>query len=273
MTMTSKQNWIVGSSSSAVHAATPEVVYAYEKVGLGAMEISLPWDQYDTVDFPALKKASDETGVQLWSLHLPFDGQLSIAHAEKAVREKSVKMNLELMKKAADVGITHSVIHPGTEPTLPSDRAERLKESAENLHLLAEAGLKMGMTLCIEELPRTCPGNCAAEMQQLLAAHPALRSCFDTNHLLGESHEDYLNAVGSSIVTLHVSDYDFIDERHMLPGEGKVDWKAVMAHLESLGYNGPWMYEVSLEPAPNRRTGPVLSLEDLVENFKWLKTL
>ena len=47
----------------------------------------------------------------------------------------------------------------------------------------------------------------------------------------------------------------------------------VMAKLESLDYNGPWMYEVSLEPAPNRRTGPVLTLEDLVENFKWLKTL
>ena len=82
-----------------------------------------------------------------------------------------------------------------------------------------------------------------------------------------------MNAIGSSIVTLHVSDYDFIDERHMLPGEGKVDWKAVIEHLERLDYNGPWMYEVSMEPMPNRRTGPVLTLEDLVENFKWLKTL
>ena len=271
--MTDKKNWIVGASSSAVHDATPDVVYAYAKAGLQAMEISLPWDQYDTIDFAAMKKASDETGVKLWSLHLPFDGRLSIAHADADVRRKSVEMNLELMKKAADAGIAYSVIHPGTEPTAPADRAERLKESAENLHLLAEAGLKMGMTLCVEELPRTCPGNCAAEMAQLLAAHPALHSCFDTNHLLGESHEDYLDVIGKSVVTLHVSDYDFIDERHMLPGEGKVDWKVLMQKLESLDYNGPWMYEVALEPMVNRRTGPVLTLEDLAENFKWLKTL
>jgi sugar phosphate isomerase/epimerase len=43
--------------------------------------------------------------------------------------------------------------------------------------------------------------------------------CFDTNHLLKESSEDFARAVGPHIVTLHVSDYDGKDERHWMAGE------------------------------------------------------
>lgn len=268
--MTDRKNWKVGASTAAVGRATPEVVHAYAQAGLEAMEISLPWNRYDEVDFAAMERASRETGVQLWSLHLPFDNTVSIAHADPVCRQRALDMDAEFIKKSGDIGIAHCVIHPGTEPTAQADRTERLKESAENLVKLAEVGLQCGVTLCVEELPRTCPGNCSEEMAQLLAAHPALRSCFDTNHLLKESHEEYLNVIGPKVVTLHVSDYDFIDERHQLPGEGSIDWEKLMVHLESLGYAGPWMYELSLKPSPNRRVGRELALSDLVENFRQL---
>ena len=88
--------------------------------------------------------------------------------------------------------------------------------------------------------------------------------------MLKESHEHFLNAVGSRVETLHVSDYDFIDERHQLPGEGQIDWQKLIAHLEQLDYKGPWMYEVALAPAPGRRTGPQLELADFVRNHKAL---
>jgi sugar phosphate isomerase/epimerase len=54
----------------------------------------------------------------------------------------------------------------------------------------------------------------------------------------------FVEAIGSRIITLHVSDYDFIDERHLLPGEGKNDWAAIVDALERADYAGPWMYEV-----------------------------
>lgn len=268
--MTDRKNWKVGASTAAVGKADSEIVYAYAKAGLQAMEISLPWDRYDELDLAAMKKVSQETGVALWSLHLPFDNTLSIAHADPVCRQNALDTDTKWIRQSAKAGITYCIIHPGTEPTAEADRAERLKESAENLYKLAEIGQECGVVLCVEDLPRTCPGNCSDEMLQLLAAHPALRSCFDTNHLLKESHESYLNAVGSSVVTLHVSDYDFVDERHQLPGEGMIDWEKLMTHLETLGYNGPWMYELSLKPTPNRRTGPELTLEDLISNFRKL---
>ena len=186
------------------------------------------------------------------------------------MRKKAMETNIALLRKLGENGISHAVVHPGTEPTADADRAERLRESRENLCLLTEEAIKDGVQLCVEELPRTCPGNCSEEMAYLLEAHPRLRLCFDTNHLLKESHEHFLNAVGSRVETLHVSDYDFIDERHQLPGEGQIDWQKLIAHLEQLDYKGPWMYEVALAPAPGRRTGPQLELADFVRNHKAL---
>ena len=61
-----------------------------------------------------------------------------------------------------------------------------------------------------------------------------------------EDNLTFIKNVGRKIVTLHVSDYDFIDERHLLPLKGKNDWKAILASLEKdAGYRGPFLYEVS----------------------------
>lgn len=68
--------------------------------------------------------------------------------------------------------------------------------------------------------------------------------CFDVNHLLGESHETFLNALASQVVTTHLSDYDGVDERHWLPGEGIVPWKRILDGLMEAGYRGPFLFEL-----------------------------
>ena len=37
-----------------------------------------------------------------------------------------------------------------------------------------------------------------------------------------------------------------MDERHQLPGNGKIDWKELLDLLESINYSGPFMYEVRM---------------------------
>ena len=83
------------------------------------------------------------------------------------------------------------------------------------------------------------------EIEELLSAHPSLRVCFDTNHLLGgRCPLEFVREIGDKIVSLHVSDYDGIDEKHWLPGEGIVDWAAIMDALDEVGYDGPFLYEL-----------------------------
>lgn len=271
--MTHFADWKLGASSCSVHEATPQVLAAYKEAGIEAIELSLPYDRMDELDFDALEKASKETGVEIWSLHLPFDNALSIAHPDEAVRVECVKRNIALLKQCGEHGIRHAVIHPGTEPNEDRDKPARLEEAKQNLNILTEAAGHFGVTLCVEELPRTCVGNCTREIEYLLTAHEDLKVCFDTNHLLGEDYHIFIRAFGDKIETLHVSDYDFIDERHQLPGEGKIDWKDMIRELEKVGYRGPWMLEVSLENFPNRRTAGQLELSDFAKNKKWLESL
>lgn len=81
----------------------------------------------------------------------------------------------------------------------------------------------------------------------MLSADPRLRTCYDINHIMREPGVDFIRAVGSRIATLHVSDCDDINERHWLPGEGILDWQAILKALKEVGYDGVWMYEVSPE--------------------------
>jgi sugar phosphate isomerase/epimerase len=138
------------------------------------------------------------------------------------------------------------------------------------LKILAEKAHSLGIRLAVEDLPRTCLGNCSDDILYLLEGNPLLNVCFDTNHLLKQDNVEFIKAVGNRIITLHVSDYDFIDERHQLPGEGKNNWNAIINELEKVNYSGPFLYEVSSKASPNHRTGPELKPKDLRENHLML---
>ena len=97
-------------------------------------------------------------------------------------------------------------------------------------------------------------------------ADKRLRSCFDTNHLLSESHEDYIKAVCKYMNTSHVSDYDFIDERHLLPGEGSVDWQKLLSDLSENGYAGLWLYELGFGESPRIKRERDLTPADFSRN-------
>lgn len=105
-----------------------------------------------------------------------------------------------------------------------------------------------GAVIAVEDLPRTCLGRNSEEILELISVHPALRVCFDTNHLLEEDIPTFVRNVGKKIITLHVSDYDFINERHWLPGEGDICWPEVLDALCKVDYAGPWLYEVGYKP-------------------------
>ena len=127
---------------------------------------------------------------------------------------------------------------------------------------------KAGMKLAVENLPRTCLCNRSAEMIELLRDTGA-GIVFDTNHSLEEENVAFLTALvdsGIPIYSLHISDYDFVDERHRLPGDGDNNWTGIFAQLQRAGYDGPMMYEVPSQP----KERDVISVEQLAENMRAL---
>jgi len=237
----------VGMSSCYKLRIDRPIFEEYAASGIEAMEISLPHDQYAAIDWQATAKNARETGVELWSLHLPFSpfATNNIASLDKDVRRATLELHSELIKKAGNIGIPVSVIHPSGEPNPDEVRGEMLKYAADSLSRLAEIAAREGQRIAVEDLPRSCLGNCAEDIEYIISADERLEVCFDTNHLLMYDNVEFVRKVGSRIITLHVSDYDKKNERHWLPGEGVINWTELVHELEKVSYSGPFMYEIA----------------------------
>ena len=257
----------IGVSGGCVEL-TEENLAKMSKAGITAVELSSSPVFQSEADYGILKKTAEKYGVDLWSCHLPFYPfeDFDISTLERDARKKIVEYHGELIKKAADVGIDKFVIHPSGEPIEESERADRLNCAMESLSVLAEIAQKSGGTVAVEDLPRTCLGRDTGELCKLVSADDRLRVCFDMNHLLYDDNVEFIKALGEKIITVHVSDYDFTNERHWLPGEGKNPWDAIYNGLKEVGYNGVWMYELRLE-APKTILRPRdLTFEDIYNN-------
>ncbi len=244
---------------------------AFAKAGITHAEISKSSvSDYDGVDLKNAAKLAEENNVKLWSIHLPFFPfeEIDISCTDKEKRDFAVNYYASLIQKAGDVGIDKAVIHPSGEPIEECDRERRLDAARDGLYSLSQKAQGYGVTVCIEDLPRTCLGRDSDDILALLDSHPSLRVCFDTNHLLKQDNVDFIRKVADKIATLHVSDYDFIDERHWLCGEGKIDWQSLYSALKQAGYSGVWLYELGFTTPKSLlgRRSRDLTCEDFVRN-------
>ena len=242
----------------------------YAAAGIKYMEISYGKDACESFDFSLAKKYADAYGVGLWSFHLPFMPFFEIDISSSLLAKKTTAYLAEFIKKGADIGIEKFIVHPSGEPIAPFDRDRRMDISKTSLFELNSTAKEAGAVICVEDLPRTCLGRDSEEILELISAAPELRVCFDTNHLLKEKIPDFIHRVGEKIVTVHVSDYDFADEKHWLPGEGKINWSELISALDDIGYDGVWLYEVGYR-APRSMPRPRdLTAADFADNKKML---
>ena len=191
-----------------------------------------------------LKARIDSSGLKVWSVHLPFSRKIDISLTDSVKRADVVSYISDMIRVAGVFQPRYLVLHPSSEPIAPDERADRLAYSRTSIGHLAPVAKEIGAALCIENLPRTCLGQNGQEMMYMLGDNENVGLCFDVNHLIYQSHQDFLKAVDKDrIMTVHLSDYDFADERHLLPGVGKIDWKPLWDDIRSHGYKGIFMFE------------------------------
>ena len=248
---------------------TAENLPLYKNANIDCVEISYPNVEALCASEALMNGLFKEYGIELWSIHLPFSRKLDISVVDDDARRFIIDTNIALIKKAAEIGVKVAVLHPSSEPITDEDRPERLRRSKEAIIEINKVCKAVGMKLAVENLPRTCLCNRYTEMIELLKDTGA-GIVFDANHSLVDDNVEFLRALADSnieIVSLHLSDYDGIDERHRLPGEGINDWKSLLSILEDVNYSGPLMYEVPLKP---KSCEVPYSYDDLKENQRKL---
>jgi sugar phosphate isomerase/epimerase len=246
--------WKVGTSVSSPSPLTENAFTACAEAGIGCVEahlwgdwLALPGREPNASRCVWVREAAERRGVRVWSAHLPFGREWDISTTDSSERGRTVRGLGRLLKHAGALGAAKAVVHGSFEPVAPEEREARIGACQDSLRRLSDLALELGLQLALECLPRTCLGNTTEEMGRLVRDVDGMGICLDTNHLLQERPEAFIAQLGARITTLHVSDYDGVDERHWLPGRGVNAWNEIIAALEAAGYCGPWMFELGAD--------------------------
>jgi sugar phosphate isomerase/epimerase len=238
-------DWRIGMSFNAVNPldlrAMKDANVSCIELNCRVLDIKLPETRLKCEQWIAEAR---ELGIEVWSYHLPYADGWDPSVLDEIAREEAASNVRYVIDLCASWGIGTIVYHPSFEPIPPEDRAARLALCRQTLRRLGTYAVSKGARLAVECLPRTCLGNSADEIMYLLEDSEGLMVCCDVNHLFQEAPEDFIGRLGSRIATTHISDNDGIDERHWLPGQGLINWPAVIDALKTVGYKGPLMYEV-----------------------------
>ena len=248
------EEWILGTSVSIREDFSPDVFIQLKNAGIDYAELGLRAPQF-YADSPEreefcrhIKEAASEAGVKIWSIHIPYGKQWDISDPFETIRQDVIERHQKLFEIFEILQPEKAIIHPSYEPNPAEEREARLEACRNSLSVLAEEAKVYGVELVIECLPRTCLGNSSEEILWLLEGNENLGVCCDVNHMLKETPEEFIQKIGSRITTLHISDYDGIDERHWPPGKGIIDWNLVIGNLLSAGYSGPFLFEYGDSP-------------------------
>lgn len=243
-----------------------ETLHAMKRAGLDAIELSL--NNGMDLDYRGIYEMAQRTGIRLWSCHLPFRpvDEFDISLESSELRKRTVTLFSEAIRQCADIGIDKFVVHPSTPLPPAANREERKKNAVDMLDQLAEIAAGCGAVIAVEDMTLRCLGNSAQELLEMISVNDKLRICFDTNHLLNNTHAEFVDLLGDKIVTLHISDYDHVAEKHWFPGEGANDWHEIYRLLQKIGYQGVWLYELSLAGAKMVDRGRPLTFADFRRN-------
>ena len=238
--------------AEAIDRYSPEALRLFaERAGRGQEEILVQTQA-------ARAQKLFENRLRPWSVHLPFGPGWDIAHVSRAERSAVAASLKRVIDLTCGWGAKVYVVHGCLEPVQPEERALRTARSILSLRELSEYARKYGAQVALENLPRSCLANSSEETLAISEAAGDVPIVFDVNHLLGESHASFMKALASRVISTHLSDYDGVDERHRLPGEGIVPWRTVVTQLCEAGYRGPFLFELKTGENGPYEAGEVL---------------
>ena len=237
------------------------------EIGIGDVQMARNLDKYlETAE--SQYKILIAAGINASSFHLPFWDYVDVSGPGDSIADSAVDRNKKILDWVGEKGIGIAVLHASWEPISPEDRPARLDRAVKSIKILGDYAKAKKITLAIEDLPRTCLGNCADEMLILTGHGKNASICFDVNHLLVEHQRDFMAKTAPYIVTTHFSDYDRKDERHWFPGDGDIDWKELIGLFDKAGYKGRYIFEIGEDSSP--KLGRVFSPAELAARFKSL---
>ena len=219
----------------------------------------LGFDSID-VDFDAVYVPSDlylfdkgldaikESKLEFNCAHMPINfSWCDLASPYPVDRTGICDMFIKFIKHLEEFNVRAIVFHPGGltlgfESVNESNLNEYLKYLEESLNYISK---NVNATICIENMSSQYFLSESSQMEELLNNCPSVYTCVDVNHYYHEKAWDAILKFKDRIGCVHISDYDFIKEKHLLPGLGLNDWNKIINSLKIANFKYSFNYELS----------------------------
>ena len=188
--------------------------------------------------------------IRVASVHLPFltkDGWLDPSSPDEDIRRRTCTLFARLIRENTDLLGPNMTMHASMEPIPPGERRVRLDQCRRTIEELLPLAREHHFSLNVEYLPRTCIGNSPDELMYMVEPFdPELVGiCLDVNHVMDRWKElpAMVARLNKFIKSFHISDFDGIDELHWFPGQGIIDWPALMDAIRAIDHEVLLIYE------------------------------
>lgn len=225
----------VGLRTCSVSQSEPFDTEALRRVvdaGFHLVELSLNRPQqgvrYDDRDLARrLRDEAEKLGVT-FTAHAPDKYWLS--NPDRDELNETVRSVFPVVAGAGAYAVKVLVIHccPG-KPLVPGRSVGQMEGLVWALETLAPVCEEHSVCLAAETM---IPGRLTSSVENLIEAvdhvnSPNVRICLDTNHTnLSQDLNQAVRLGGKRIAEIHLNDNHFVEEEHLLPYEGAIDWPA-----------------------------------------------
>jgi sugar phosphate isomerase/epimerase len=206
-----------------------------------------------------VKNAASSAGITISQTHGPWryppkDG----TEEDRAERMEKMKRCLHITKL---LECNYMAIHPimpyDTNDLVTGKREETWRLNIDFMKELAAYAEKLGVTVCLENLPML--NFSLAKPDMILSLVKEVNSdyfkiCLDTGHIAvfpDLNVGDEVRKLGDYIKILHVHDNLGDKDAHLFPRAGRIDWYDFSSALSEIGFSGV----LSLECPPSAELG------------------
>jgi len=186
-----------------------------------------------------LPEIARNAGLEVENIHAPFD-KTNYIWTESVNAEDIVKRYAQCILDCSRHNIPTVVIHLTNGNTPPPPTILGL----ERIKYLVKLAEQKKVNIALENLRR--PDYLQFVFENIQSNR--LGFCYDSGHEnCFTKGTDLLSLYGKNLMALHLHDNDGTNDQHRIPGEGTINWEAVVKKIKSTTYGGAISLEVTNE--------------------------
>lgn len=185
-------------------------------------------------------------GLNIWSVHMPFDEEHDLSSLENEKRIKTIETIRKIVEIVSPFLPLKIIIHPGKEVKDDTERIVRRDACEKSIETLLVYAEKMDFEIAVENMLPGQIGDTAKELTDIIKKFSSKRLgvCFDTGHAHVKKNliEEY-KLLKNYVSTFHIHDNDGTSDMHIQPPYGTIDWEKFFKEVRDSGFVGPLMLE------------------------------